>query len=376
MKKNRNLFARIAAGVLGSLLVASTLAGCGSKPADTASSADASAPAAESSAAPAGSDADAAVAGSSAADQAASVAPKDGKELKIGVIQFMEHPSLDQAYKGFVEGLKKHGYEEGKNLKIDFQNAQGEQANCQTIAGQFKTAGYDLILAIATPAAQAVANVITDTPILVTAVTDLVSTQLVQSNEVPGGNVSGTSDMTPIDNQIKLIKDLFPNAKNLGIVYSSGEANSELQVKMAKEAAEKLGMTVKEATISSTNEIQQVTESIISDVDAIYLPSDNAIASSMPTIAKVAIDHKIPIIPAVEAMCAEGGLASVSINYFDLGAQTADMAVKVADGADISKMPVEFASNPELVINEDYAKSIGYTFPEDIKSKAREAKAE
>ena len=214
--------------------------------------------------------------------------------LKIGVIQFVEHGSLNQAYEGFVKRLNDRGYIEGKNLEIDLQNGQGEQANCQTIAGQFATGDYDLILAIATPAAQAAANVIKDKPILVTAVTDLETAQLVDSNEKPGGNVSGTSDMTPVADQIKLITELYPDVNTIGTVYSSSEANSELQIKMANEACQELGLELVEATISSTNEIQQVTESIVNKVDAFYLPSDNAIASAMPNIAKVAIQNKSP----------------------------------------------------------------------------------
>ncbi len=309
----------------------------------------------------------------SADDQTNNEAKSD-EVLKIGVIQFIEHGSLNQAYDGFVKRLNDRGYVEGENLKIDLQNGQGEQANCQTIAGQFAVSDYDLILAIATPAAQAAANVIKDKPILVTAVTDLETAQLVDSNDAPGGNVSGTSDMTPIKDQIELITELFPETKTIGTVYSSSEANSELQIKMAKETCDELGLELLESTISSTNEIQQVTESIIHDVDAIYLASDNLIASAMPTIAKVAMDNDIPIIPAVEAMCADGGLASVSINYFNLGEQTADMALRVfEDGEDVSTMPVEFITNPELVFNQDYADQIGYTFPEEFLGKAREA---
>jgi len=315
-----------------------------------------------------------------AADTSDSEAATDGQDLqavKVGIIQLVEHPALDAARDGFIAGLAEAGYVEGDNLTLDVQNAQGDQSNCQTIAGQFANDDLDLILAIATPAAQAVANVITDTPILVTAVTDLESTQLVDSNEVPGGNVSGTSDMTPIYDQIELIRILFPDIKELGIIYSSGEPNSELQVEGAKEAADQLGMNVTDVTISSTNEIQQVTESIIANVEAIYLPSDNAIASSMPTVAKVALDHNVPIIPAVEAMCAEGGLASIAINYYNLGEQTADMALRIIeDGADVATMPVEFTENPELVINQEYAEMIDYTFPEEVLAKARDAQVE
>lgn len=310
----------------------------------------------------------------SEAEQTGPIAIVPDKVLKLGVIQFVEHVSLDEAYKGFLSGLEKIGYKEGENLQIDFKNAQGEQANCQTIAAQFENSDYDLILAIATPAAQAVANVVTDKPILVTAVTDLESTQLVHSNKEPGVNVSGTSDMSPIDKQIKLIKDLNPAAKKIGIMYSSAEANSELQVEDAERCAKELGLEVEKMTISSTNEVQQAAESIMGDIDALYLPSDNAIASSMPTVAKVAIKNKVPIVPAVEAMCAEGGLASYSINYFDLGEQTAKMAGRVIGGEDIAKMPVEFAEKTELVINSKYAEEISYKFSDDILSKSREAK--
>ncbi len=300
---------------------------------------------------------------------------KTDQTVKIGVMQYVEHPSLDQAYQGFLQRLHEAGYKEGENLKIDFQNAQGEQANCQTIAGQFAVGGYDLILAIATPAAQAALNAIEKTPILVTAVTDLESTQLVDSNDKPGGNLSGTSDMAPIPEQIQLIKRMLPEAKTLGIIYSSGEANSEVQAVEAEQEAKKLGLAVKTVTISSTNEVQQVAESIMHEVDAVYLPSDNAIASSMMTVSNVAVGRKVPIFPAVEAMCAQGGLASISINYQELGAQTADMALRILEeGADPAEMPVERQKKPRLVINSEFAEEIGYQFSPELIAEAEEAK--
>ncbi len=303
------------------------------------------------------------------------VASKD--QYKIAVTQFIEHPSLDQTYQGFLDGLKAKGLEVGKNLTVDFTNAQGDQSIAQTIAGQFANNNADLIFAIATPSAQALANTITDRPIVVGAVTDFVSAHLVQSNEKPGGNITGVSDLTPIKDQIDLIKHLLPNAKTLGIIYSSGEANSEVQAIDAKKTAEENGFDVQTVTISGTNDIQQVTESIIDRVDALWLPADNALASAMATVAQIALQKKVPIFPAVEAMAAQGGLASISINYHQLGQQAADMAYDIlVNGRKPADLPIQIASNPELVINEDYAKTIGYTFPDDIQQKARPAKVD
>lgn len=199
-------------------------------------------------------------------------------QKKIGVVQLVEHDALDASYKGFKDGLEKAGYKDGDKIKIEYKNAQNEQSNCQTIAKQFVTDKCDLVLAIATPARQAMANESKDIPILVTAVTDPADAKLVKSNEKPGTNVSGTSDLTPVAKQMNLLKELIPNAKKVAMLYCSAEANSKFQVGLAKKEAKKLGLTTVDATVSESSEIRQVVESLKGKVDAIYSPTDNMIA--------------------------------------------------------------------------------------------------
>ena len=292
---------------------------------------------------------------------------------QIGVIQLVEHDALDAAYKGFVDGLAEAGYVDGENIAIDFQNAQGDQSNIQTIANRFVNNEVDMILAIATPAAQAVASATTDIPILVTAVTDLVSARLVESNEAPGTNVTGTSDMNPVADQIQLIKTLFPDAKTVGVIYNSSEVNSQIQAEMAKEAIEALGMKYEEGTVTGVNDIAQVAESLVKKVDAIYAPTDNTVASAIPNLIGITEAVGVPVIAGESGMVRAGALATLGLNYYNLGLQTAAMAVKVITGeAEPAAMPVEFLKESEIVINQAEADAIGYTFPEDIVNKAVE----
>lgn len=319
----------------------------------------------------------------SAGSSAGSSAPAAGnstasassqKQIKIGVVQLVEHPALDAAYKGFVDGLKKEGYEDGKNIKISYENAQGEQANCQTIANKLVNEKSDLILAIATPAAQAVANTTKDIPVLVTAVTDPASSKLVASNDAPGGNVTGTSDLTPVDDQIKLLKQIVPNAKKVGMLYCSSEANSKFQIDIAKKSASALGMESVEATVSNSNEIQQVTQSLVGKVDAIYIPTDNMISAGIATVSMVTQPAKIPLIVGESGMIEKGGLATYGINYYDLGLVTAKQAVKILkDGAKPATMPIEYSKNCELTLNNDVAAKIGITFPQELLDKVKAA---
>ncbi len=290
----------------------------------------------------------------------------DGK-LKIGVLQLIEHVALDQAYEGFVAGLKDAGYVDGENISIDYQNAQGEQANCVTIAQKFVNDDVDLILAIATPAAQAAANLTDSIPILVTAVTDPESAKLVESNEMPGRNVSGTSDLTPVAAQMELLVDLVPSAKTVGLLYTSSEQNSIFQIELAKKALDELGLDYVEATVSNSNEIQQVTQSLVGKVDAIYSPTDNLIAAGMATVGMVAMEANLPVICGEEGMTMTGGLATYGINYYNLGMQTGAQAVRILkDGANPAEMPIEYLSSGELVINEAFADAIGITIPSDL----------
>ena len=211
----------------------------------------------------------------------------DSEMIKIGIIQLVEHPALDQAHQGFIDGLKEAGYEEGKNVVFDYQNAQGEQANCITIAQKFLNDKNNLILAIATPAAQAVANLIKDIPILVTAVTDPETAKLVEKNDAPNGNVSGTSNLTPVDEQMDLLKKLVPNIKTVALIYNSSEQNSKFQIDMAKRKLDSMGISYIEATITNPNDIQQVVQSIIGKVEAVYIPTDNMLASGMANVIAI-----------------------------------------------------------------------------------------
>lgn len=292
----------------------------------------------------------------------------DSETVKIGVIQFMQHASLDEAYQGFVDGLAEAGYVEGENLEIDFQNASGEVSNCQQICDIFANSGIDLALAIATPAAQSAVNVFqeTDVPVFFTAVTDAVGAGLVESNEAPGKNVTGTLDMPVIADQIKVIKDVLPDAQKLAILYTSSEPNSAIQADEAKLAAEDLGMEVVIQTSSSSNDIPQVISSVVGSVDAIYIPSDNAFASAMATVNHAATENQIPVFCAVEAMIAEGGIATTAIDYYELGKQTAAQAVRVLNGESASEIAVETQKECALVVNKTFAESVGVEIPAEL----------
>jgi putative tryptophan/tyrosine transport system substrate-binding protein len=305
------------------------------------------------------------------ADSATTTDTASDKVYKIGVCQLVQHDALDASYKGFIDGLKEAGFEEGKNLTIDYQNAQGEQANCATIASKLVNDQDDLILAIATPAAQACANATSDIPIVVTAVTDPAESGLVDSNEAPGKNVTGTSDLNPIEEQMDLLVKLVPNAKKVAVLYNSSETNSKIQADMAKTAGEALGLEVTDATVSSSNEIQQVVQSLVGKVDAIYAPTDNLIAAGMATVAMVANENKIPVICGESGMVEAGGLATYGIDYYELGKLSGAQAAKILNGeATPAEMPIEYldASKLQMSINEEVAKQLGIEIPADLKT--------
>lgn len=286
---------------------------------------------------------------------------------KIGVVQLVEHAALDAAYQGFVDGLKEAGYEDGKNLTIDYQNAQGEQANCVTIAQKLVNDQNDLILAIATPAAQAVVNFTDTIPVLVTAVTDPASAKLVNSNELPGTNVSGTSDLNPVDAQVRLIKRILPDAKKIAFLFCSSEENSYFQVGLAKKTADEIGLEYVDATVSSSNEIQSVVESLVGKVDAIYAPTDNMIAAGMATVSMVSTPAGIPIFCGEAGMVDNGGFATYGLNYYELGKQTAAMAVDILEnGKNPAEMPIQYLEKCDLAINMEAAEEMGIEIPADV----------
>lgn len=289
------------------------------------------------------------------------------KTFKIGVVQLVEHNALDAANKGFIEGLKERGYEEGKNITVDQQNAQADQSNLKNIAERFVSDKDDLICAIATPAAQTVANATKNIPIVGTAITDYKSAKLVASDEKPGANVTGTSDMNPIKEQIDLILKLFPNTKTIGTVYSSSEVNSEIQVKMMKEYAESKGLKVELATVSTVNDIQQAAQSLVGKVDVFYEPTDNVIASAMPTLTTITDPAKIPVICGEPNMVKAGGLITYGIDYYKLGIQTGQMAADILDGkSKPADMAIETAKDLKITVNKKEADALGITIPDDI----------
>ena len=289
----------------------------------------------------------------------------DNGKIKIGISKMMTHDAMDRAENGFIDALNANGYDDTK-VEIDAQNGQGETSNLNTIATQFVGDNVDLIFAIATPAAQAAQGQTTEIPIIGTAITDFADAGLVNSNDNPGTNVSGTTDMNPVKEQIDLMLKLVPDTKTVGFLYNSSEDNSVLQVGIAKEYVESLGLQWTEKTVSNTNEVQQATTSIVTECDAIYIPTDNIFASSMTTVYEVAVEAKMPVICGESGMVMSGGLATLGLDYYDLGYQAGLMAIRVLEGEDISKMPIEGASEFVYCINGDFAEAIGMTIPEDL----------
>ena len=236
--------------------------------------------------------------------------PAKSELVPVGIVQLVEHSALDACTKGVKDALAERGYKDGVNIKIDFQNAQGDQSNLHNIATRFVSNKDKLIFAVATPAAQAVATTAKGTPIVATAITDFVAAKLVKSDEQPGGNVTGVSDLGPIEAQLELLLKLVPDAKAVGTIYNSSEINSKYQVDIFKKAAEKRGVQVLEATVSNVNDIQQAAASLNGKVQGMWLPTDNVLASAIPALAKVANPSKIPVIAGERGMTEAGCLGS------------------------------------------------------------------
>ena len=295
-------------------------------------------------------------------------ADNDSDVKHVGVLQVVQHPSLDKAYKGFKKGLKEEGYVEGKNLKIDYQNAQNNQDNLKSMSEKLVNEKSDLMLGIATPAAQSLANASQDIPIVVTAVTDLKAAKLVKSDTKPGKNVTGTTDMVSIERQIKLLLSIVPKAKTVGIMYNAGESNSKIQADLATAVLKKAGVKVLIKTANSTNDVQQVTETLASKVDGIFVPTDNTFDSAADVVGKVVKEKKVPLVASSVDQVKTGGLASIGIDYELLGEQTGKMAAKILAGkAKPADMPVEKAHDMKLVVNKKMAKALGID-PKSIKA--------
>ncbi len=287
-------------------------------------------------------------------------ADKKKDVFRIGISQFITHQSLDATREGFVDELAKQGYAEGKNIEIDLQNAQGEQRNLKTISQQLAESS-DVVLAIATPSAQSLANTTQTTPVIFSAVTDPVSAKLVESREHPGGNVTGTSDQSSdaISTQINLIKKVLPKAKTIGILYTQSEPNSVVQKDEAKRLLEEKGFTVVEKTILDSNNVKAAAESLMAEVDMVFVPTDNIISSTMETVKQVSIKHKVPVFGGSTEMIAVGGLYNYGTNYEELGRQTARMLIRVLKGENPENIAVELPEKLELHTNQEMADALG-----------------
>ncbi|OJG55795.1 ABC transporter substrate-binding protein [Enterococcus haemoperoxidus] len=291
----------------------------------------------------------------------------------VGVLQFVSHPALDQIYKGIQAGLKEEGYENGKNMTIAFQNGQADQSKLATMSQQLvQEKKSDVLIGIATPAAQALANTTSEVPIILGAITDPVSAGLVKNNQKPGANITGVSDKSPVSAQFDLVTEILPKSKKVGILYASSEENSKYQVEEAKKIAEGKGLTVKTFAVPSSNEIAQTVQVMTSEVDFIYIPTDNTIANAMQTVVSEANKTKTPIIPSVDTMVEQGGLATVGINQFELGVQTGKMAADVLSGkAKPATTPIYTFKTGEIIINQKQADKLGVSIPENIALKAK-----
>ena len=294
-------------------------------------------------------------------------APKKAEKVNVGIVQLVEHAALDAANKGFVEGLASKGYKEGQNIAYDRQNAQADQSNLQNIAHRFVNNKVNLICAIATPAAQTVANVTSDIPIVATAVTDYKAAKLVKDNAKPGTNVTGTTDMNPVEQQLDLLLKLVPNAKSVGTIYCSSEVNSQLQIEILKKAAAAKGVTVKEATVSNVNDIQQAARSLVGKVQAVYVPTDNVLASAIPTLISVTEEAKLPVICGEGGMVKAGGVATLGVDYYKLGFQAGEMAADILGGkSKPADMAIQAQKEFKAMVNVKEAEKIGLKVPEDV----------
>ena len=290
---------------------------------------------------------------------------KAAKVPTVGVLQFMSHPALDAINKGIKEGLADSDYTVGKDVKIDFQNAQGDQSNLKTMSTKFENEGAAVSVGIATPAAVALANTINDNPVVFSASTNPMSAKLVKSYEKPGGNVTGVSDQAPLEAQLKMMKAFLPDMKTLGVIYTSSDDSATTEARKMIALAEKAGLKVKVYSIASSNDLNQTSLQMVENhnVDAVFVPTDNTIAGAMTTLIKNTDAAKVPVFPTVDTMVKDGGVAAESINQKNIGVMTGKMVAKILKGANPKTLPVDFTKTGELVVNKDQLEKLGLTMP-------------
>lgn len=288
---------------------------------------------------------------------------KKENKINIGITQIIEHSALDETVKGFKNALNENGYGEEK-VDIEYQNAQGDFGTAQTIASSYAQDKKDLVLAVSTPSAQAMYNASKDIPIVITAVTDPVSVGLT------GKNITGTSDMAPINKQVELINTLLPNIKKIGIVYNTSEENSIILVNKLKEESAKYNYTLIEKGITNINEVAPALDVILKEIDVLYTPTDNLIVASTPIVLEKANESNIPVIGCIEEQIKQGALATETIDYEKLGYQTGEIAIRILNGEKPENIPVETLENTKLIINKETAKKLNIEIPENLKERA------
>ncbi len=289
--------------------------------------------------------------------------------IRIGLTQIVEHPALDATRQGIIDGLREAGYEDGKEIEIDFQSAQGEQPLAQQIVADKK----DLIIAIATPSAQAAVNATKNNPIPVvfSAVTDPLSAGLVSDLQKPGGHVTGTSDLVPVKIQMELFDRLGLKVTNLGVIYNAGEANSVALMNDIHAAAGEMGLNIVEATVANATEVQQAAQSLVGRVDGLYLITDNTLAQGVQAVIDVANSQKIPAISSVDSYVEQGALATFGLDYYLHGKLTAEVVVDILEGKNPGDLPVRYNEDLSLIINTKTVETLGLDIPAAVLEEAQ-----
>ncbi|WLR92285.1 ABC transporter substrate-binding protein [Shinella zoogloeoides] len=296
--------------------------------------------------------------------------PAKAEDVTVAVTAIVEHPALDAARDGVKEALAAAGYKEGENLKFLYESAQGNPATAAQIARQFAGEGPDVIVPISTPSAQAVVSATKDIPIVFTAVSDPLGAQLVTDMDKPGGNVTGLSDLSPVAEHLALIKEILPEAKTIGYLYNSGEANSVSLLAVLKAEAEKAGLTVVESAATKSAEVQGAARALVGRADAIYIPTDNTIISALEGAVAVAEEAKLPLFTADTDSVSRGAIAALGFNYKDVGKQTGEIVVRILKGENPGDIAVKVAAGTDLVVNKGAAAKMGVTLPEAVVGRA------
>lgn len=305
-----------------------------------------------------------------AAASLALVSASAAETVKVSVTAIVEHPALDAVRDGVRDGLEEAGYKTGENLEFTYQSAQGNPATAAQIARDFVGSGPDVIVPISTPSAQAVAAATRNIPVVFSAVTDPVAAGLVASNDAPGGNVTGVSDLSPISEHVALLKEVVPDAKSVGFVFNPGEANSVALLEHFREVAEAEGLAVVEAPAVKSADVQAAGRSLVGKADAMYVPTDNTIVSALESLVAVAEENDIPLFSGDTDSVERGALASVGFNYYQVGRQTAEVVLRILEGENPGEIPVTFATGTDLVVNKKAAEAMGVTLSDALIERA------